>query len=294
MTLMLDLIAATRRMTYGSMADQLNFLAAEYPMGDAELTMSMDVTNITPGMVLSSGLNVWYVIGVDAVAKKATVYAGYDNSHNDPLPVGSPVMIRPRVTDWLLFTYVSDTIKAISSPQHGLYRQASWDEPNTDVVWGTYAIPVEAQNMTDLIRVQARYIMTPDLWTDIPLQYVEWQPENQIVRVKGSLPMGTPLRFDYKAPFLAPSGLDDDVEVDLGIPESMHDIPALGAAARLLRTTESRRSQIHNQGDPRRATEVPPGANSASASDLSREFRQRIADEQTRLMIKNPYVRSWP
>lgn len=294
MTTMQDLVADTRRMTYGSMADQLNFLNAEYLEGDGELTFLMDVTSITPGMVLSSGLNVWYVTGVDAVSKKATVYASYDNSHNDSLPVGSPVMIRPRVTDWLLFTYLNDTFKAISSPQHGLYRQGSWDEPNTDVVWGTYAIPVEAQNMTDLIRIQARYLMTPDLWTDIPLAYVDWQPENQIVRVKGSLPMGTPLRFDYKAPFLPATALTDDLEVDCGLPESMHDIPALGASARLLRTTESRRSQIHNQSDPRRAAEVQSGANSASAADMAREFRQRIADEQARLVVRNPYMRSWP
>lgn len=294
MTTMQDLVADTRRLTYGSMADQLNFLGAEYLEGDGELTLMMDVTAITPGMVLSSGLNVWYVIGVDAVAKKATVYASYDNSHNDPLPVGAPVMIRPRVTDWLLFTYLNDTIKAISSPQHGLYRQGLWEEANTDVVWGTYAIPVEAQNMTDLIRVQAKYIMTPDLWTDIPMQYVEWQPENQIVRVKGTVPMGTPLRFDYKAPFLPATALTDNLTDDLGLPDSMHDIPALGAAARLLRTTEARRSQIHNQSDPRRASEVQSGANSQSASDLSREFRQRIADEQSRLVARNPYVRAWP
>lgn len=294
MTRMIDLIADTRRIAYGSMADQLNFLAQDYPLGDGNLFMVMDVGNITPGMVLSSGLNVWYVIGTEPASKRVMVYPSYDNSRNDALSAGAPVMIRPRVTDWLLFTYLNDTIKSLSSPVHGLYRQGSWDDPNTDVIWGTYNIPVEAQDMTNLIRVQARYIMTPDLWTDIPANYIDWQPETQLVRIKGAVPMGTPLRFDYKAPFKPAAGLTDDVEVDMGLAPSMHDIPALGAAVRLLRTTENRRGQIHNQSDPRRASEVQAGQNTASASDLSREFRQRVADEQARLVNRNPYTRSWP
>lgn len=294
MTRMLDLVADTRRIAYGSMADQLNFLAKDYLLGDGELTLAIDVANITPGMVLSSGLNVWYVIGTEPVSKKVTVYASYDNSHNDALPQGAPVMIRPRVTDWLLFSYLNDQIRALSSPQYGLYRQGSWEDPNTDVVWGTYPIPAAAQDMTNLIRVQARYIMTPDLWTDIPANLYDWQPENQLVRIKVTVPMGTPLRFDYKAPFKTAVGLTDDVQVDLGLPDTMHDIPALGAAVRLLRTTESRRSQIHNQGDPRRATEVQSGANSGSATDLAREFRQRVNDEQIRLVNRNPYTKVWP
>ena len=294
MTRMMDLVADTRRMAYGSMADQLNFLNAEYLLGDAELTMLMDVASITPGMVLSSGLNVWYVIGTEPSSKKVKVYASYDNSKSDPLPVGAPVMIRPRVTDWLLFSYLNDTIKSLSSPVNGLYRQGSWDEPNNDVVWGTYQIPVEAQNMTNLIRVQARYIMTPDLWTDLPMQYVDWQPENQLVRIHGSIPMGTPLRFDYKAPFKTATALTDDLDVDLGMTASMHDIPALGAAARLLRTTESRRQQTHNQSDPRRSDEVQPGANTGAARELERQFQSRIWDEQLRLVNRNPYTRSFP
>lgn len=294
MTTIQDLVADTRRMTYGSMADQLNFLSAEYLAGDGELTFVMDVTNITPGMVLSSGLNVWYVIGVDAVAKKATVYASYDNSHSDPLPVGSPVMIRPRVTDWVLFTYVNDVISALSSPTYGLYRQGSWEDPNTSSVWGTYTIPDEALNAMNLIRVQAQYWQETDLWVDIDMNYVDWQPERGIVRLKSYVPNGTPLKFDYKAPFVEATSLTDDPEVDCGLAASMLDLPALGATVRLLRTTESRRVQIHNQSDPRRAGEVTPGANSSAANDLAREFRQRVADEQSRLVNRNPYMRSLP
>ena len=292
MTLMLDLIAATRRMTYGSMADQLNFLAAEYPMGDAELTMSMDVTNITPGMVLSSGLNVWYVTGIDAANKKVFVYASYDNSRNDALPVGSPVMLRPRVTDWLLFNYINDTVVSLSSPTYGLYREASWTSV-ADSVWGTYDIPVAAQSMTNLLRVQVQYPTTTDVWLDIPQNMIEWQPENNLIRLRTAVAASSTVRFDYRAPFAPATLLTSNAVDDMGLSESMLDIPPLGAAVRLLRTTESRRAQTHNQSDPRRAGEVQGGQNSAAAADMAREFRDRVQAEHSRLLNRNPYTRPW-
>ena len=294
MTRMLDLVADTRRMAYGSMSDQLNFLAQEYLLGDGTLTMMMDVDNITPGMVLSSGLNVWYVIGTEPAQRRVTVHAGYDNSRNDALPVGAPVMIRPRVTDWLLFGYLNDTVRALSSTTYGLYRQGMWEDANTARVWGTYPIPADAQDMTNLIRVQVKYFFSTDLWVDINPNYVDWQPENDIIRIKDFVPSGMPIRFNYRAPFKPAASLTSDLEVDMGLAPSMHDIPALGAAVRLLRTTESRRSQIHNQGDSRRADEVQSGANTAAATDLNREFRQRVNDEYARLLQQNPITMAMP
>lgn len=294
MTRMLDLVADTRRMAYGSMADQLNFLAQEAPLGAGELFMSMDVDNITPGMVLSSGLNVYYVMNTEPATRKVYVYASYDNSHNDALPLGAPIMIRPRVTDWLLFGYLNDIIRSLSSTTYGLYRQGSWEDPNNSQVWGTYPIPVEASDMTNLIRVQAKQFHSTDLWIDVDANYVDWQPERGIVRIKSFIPNGMPIRFDYRAPFKPATSLTDDVVFDCGLAESMIDIPPLGAAARLLRTTESRRSQIHNQGDSRRAGEVVSQANSNAAGDMAREFRQRINDEYARLIQRNPLVRPLP
>jgi hypothetical protein len=294
MTIMRDLIADTRRLAYGSMADQLNFLSAEALPGAADLDMSMDVDNITPGMVLSCGLNVYYVIATNPSARRVTVYPGYDNSRNDALPVGSPVMIRPRVTDWLLFGYVNDVVKALSSTTHGLYREGSWEDPNLNQVWGTYPIPADAADMTNLIRVQTMYFYSTDLWVDVPMNLVDWQPERGIVRIKGAIPMGFPIKFDYKAPFKPAAGLTDDVHVDMGLPDTMHDIPALGAAVRLLRTTENRRSQIHNQGDSRRAGEAQPGMNTSAATDFNREFRQRVNDEYARLVNRNPFTQVFP
>jgi hypothetical protein len=142
--------------------------------------------------------------------------------------------------------------------------------------------------------VQAKYFHSTDLWIDVDMNYVDWQPERGIVRIKSFIPNGMPIRFDYKAQFVPAAGLTDDVEADMGLAASMHDIPPLGAAVRLLRTTENRRSQIHNQGDSRRAEEAASTANTSAATDLNRDFKQRVNDEYARLINRNPYVRPLP
>lgn len=291
MTRMIDLIADARRMAYGSMADQLNFLTEEAPLGAAELKVALDPVGITPGMVLSSGLNVYYVVGVVAAEKKVLVYPSYDNSRNDALAAGAPIMIRPRVTDWALFNDVNTVIRSLSSSTHGLYREGSWTT-TLEGVWNTYPIPVEAQDMTNLIRASVRQLgYTDDAWFEIPPNSIKWQPEHKVIRFTSYYTSGHEVRFDYKAPFKIATSLTDDAVVDLGLAETMLDIPPLGAAIKLLRTTESRRANIHVQGDPRRPDEVPGGQNTSAGRDMEREFKNRIADEHIRLVNRNPWTR---
>jgi hypothetical protein len=68
----------------------------------------------------------------------------------------------------------------------------------------------------------------------------------------------------------------------------MLDIPPLGAAATLLKTTDSRRNQIGVQGDARRAGEVGSGANLSSAAMMDRDYKGRVQDEYARLIQRFP------
>jgi hypothetical protein len=287
MTTMKDLVADTRRLTYGSMSDQLNFLASDYVAASTSLVMTLDVTPITPGMILSSGLNVWYVTAVNTSTKTVTVYPGYDNSYTSLVTAGEPVMIRPRVTDWLLFNSVNDVIRAMSSSTYGLYKEGSWLD-TVDSIWQTYDIPTVAQGMTNLVKAQIRYIGSPDLWLDLPANTVKVQRTENVIRLTRDYPAGTEFRFIYRAPFVTAPALSTDVVTYCGLTDSMVDIPPLGATAELLRSTESRRTQIHNQGDPRRADEVPTTSNAGIAREMQRRFEDRVSDEYVRLINRNP------
>lgn len=296
MTTMRDMIADTRRMAYGSLHDQINLVAQPYTAGDTSLVLDMDVSNITPGMALSGDLNVWYVKGTDVSTKTVYVIPGFDNSPKKNMAEGDFVFIKPRVTDWFMFETMNQEILRLSTPEHGLYQIASWTAP-VDPTWQTYEIPSTAfSDMIGMLRVRYRAPGTPDTWIDIPEKSYRIQfnvdSGSSYVRLLRHIPSGTDVQFLYKGKFNQASNLDDNVNEVCGLSETMVDIPTLGCLATLLRTTESRRNQVQQQGDARRAQEVGGGYNMQIAQMVEKDHQMRIWEEAARLIQRVPIVRS--
>lgn len=293
MTTMLDLVADTRRQVYGSMSEQLNLIATDAAAGADTLVMQLDVTGITPGKIIASGLNVWWVKGSDANSKTVYVVPGYDNSPKNAVVAGDVVTIHPRVTSWYLFTQINREIVRLSSPDTGLYKIGSWTAA-VDPTWQTYDIPAASLGFSGLLRV--RYLMpgTPDLWIDLPDKAYRVQVSDGYARVRllRHVPSGTSIQFLYKGTFTQATSLTDDVVAVCGLSETMTDIPSLGAAFRLLRTTETQRGQIGAQGDTRRPSEVPAMSNLQSSQLLERDYQRRVQEEMSRLLGRVSYQRS--
>ena len=295
MTTIRSMVSDTRRMAYGSMADQINLVSEAYTAGSGELKLELDVSGITPGMILSGNLNVWYVKGIDPATNTVLVIPGYDNSPTRDMAVGEFVFIKPRVTDWYMFESLNQEILRLSTPEHGLYQIKSWDA-DVDPTWQTYEIPNGAFNMVGLLRVRYRMPGSQDVWLDIPekayrVQINDTQGKSYI-RLLRNIPSGTEVRFLYKAPFSQAEELDDDAIAVCGLSETMVDIPTLGVLATLLRTTESRRGQVQTQGDARRAGEVVAGSNVSIASRIEKDHQMRIWEEAARLIQRVPLQRS--
>ena len=289
MTTIADLVADARRMTYGSMTEQINLIETNAAAGAETITLELDVTGITPGSILSSGLNVWYVKGINAGSREVYVIPGYDNAPQQAATAGDQVIIKPRVTTWYLFNAINDEIRKLSSPMNGLYRVGTWTV-DVSPTYQTYEVPSEALNMTNILRVRYRWPGTPDVWSDIRTSSYRWivSETGNKIQLLVNVPSGTEIEFTYKAPFVEATSLSDDPVEDCGLAASMIDIPAIGAAASLLRTTDSRRNQISAQGDSRRAGEVQSGANLSSASFFDREYKMRVQDEYARLIQRFP------
>ena len=289
MTTIANMVADARRITYGSMTEQINLLADDADAGADTLQMELDISGITPGSILSSGLNVWYVKAVSPNSNEVYVIPGYEDAPQDAASNGDIVFIKPRVTGWYLFNAINDEIRKLSSPTNGLYRVGTW-VVDVSPTYQTYEVPSEALNMTGLLRVRYRWPGTPDVWSDIRTSSYRWivsESANKI-QLLVNVPSGTEIEFTYKAPFVEATSLADDPVDDCGLAPTMLDIPPLGAASMLLRTTDSRRNQISAQGDPRRAAEVPPGSNLSSGSMLDREYKARVQDEYARLIQRFP------
>jgi hypothetical protein len=250
------------------------------------------VDGIQKGMLISSGLNVWFVKGVYANDNTVFVIPGYDNSPQNAVTVGDMVYVRPRMTDWFAFNAINDQLRSMSSPDSGLYRIGTW-VAEVDPTYQTYDVPVEAADMTNLLRIRWRWPGTPDVWADLAPRHYRWiySTEQNRVRLLLSIPSGTDIEFTYKAPFVQATSLSDDPVADCGLSDSMLDLPSLGASIELLLTTESRRTQVSSQGDSRRPEEVPVSSNSAIANQLMRQYKARVQEEMTRLVTRIPIYR---
>jgi len=292
MPTMADAIADVRRMTYGSMSEKINIVNVSSSAVVTEVALELDVSGIQEGMILSSGLNVWYVKGASVSDRKVFVVPGIDNSPVGGVSAGDLVYVRPRMTDWYAFNLLNDEIRALSAPTNGLFKVGSWTV-DSDPTYQTYTVPEAAADMQDLIRVRYRLPGTPDVQIDLPVSAWRWRPTatSNVVQLTRNIPMGTEVTFVYKAPFTAATALSDDLVTTCGLAESMTDIPPLGVVTSLLSTTESRRIQVQTQGDARRADEVPATSNSAAAREMRRVYRDRIQDEYARLRAKYPIFR---
>jgi hypothetical protein len=289
MPTMADAIADVRRMTYGSMSEKINLVATSASAVVDEVSLELDVTGIQEGMILSSGLNVWYVKGASVNDRKVFVVPGIDNSPVGGVSVGDMVYVRPRMTDWYAFNLLNDEIRALSAPSNGLYQLKSWTA-DVDPTYQSYDVPDAASNLLSLHRVRYRLPGTPDVYVDLPSVAWRWHTGTDTNRVQllRNIPVGTKVQFVYKAPFTAASSVTSDLVTDCGLADTMTDIPPLGVAMMLLQTTESRRVQVQTQGDARRAEEVPATANSNAASQLRRLYRERVQDEYARLTARLP------
>lgn len=292
MPTMADMVNDVRRVTYGSMAERLNTIGVAAASVTSEVTLESDVSNISEGMILSTGLNVWYVKGISVSDKKVFVIPNIDGSSGSAVSVGDIVYVRPRMTEWYAFNALNDEIRALSSPTNGLYQLKSWTA-DSDPTWQTYDVPVANSNLLSLLRVRYRLPGTTDVFIDLPTFAWKWhtgQSTNRIQLLR-NVPGGVSVEFVYKAPFTPATALTDDVVTTCGLADTMTDIPPLGVSMLLLNTTENRRSQVQTQGDARRADEVQTGSNSSAANQMRRMYRERIQDEYARLTAKAPIFR---
>ena len=292
MTTIQDMVADVRRRVYGTMTENVNLIQTSASAGQTSIQLELGVDGIQKGMLLSSGLNVWFVKGVYSTTNTVYVIPGYDGSPQSAVADGDMVYVRPRMTDWFAFNAINDVLRRLSSPEIGLYKVGTWTA-EVDATYQTYPVPTAAQGMTNILRVRWRVPGTTDVWTDLPDRMWRWvySADQNNIRILRNIPSGTDVEFTYKAPFTLATSLSTDPVATCGLSSSMLDIPALGAAAMLLRTTEARRGQVQTQGDSRRPEEVPVTANSSIATQLDREFRNRVQEEMIRLVTRIPIYR---
>jgi len=285
-----DLINDTRRTVYGTMNDQINILSSDNLASATTFKMDLDISGITPGVTLSSGLNVWYVKGSSPSTNEVFVVPSYGGSPAVATTAGDVVFIRPRSTNWQLFGMINDEINRMSTPTTGLFQIKQWTTI-VNATYQTYDVPVT--DAMEIVRVRYRMPGSPNVWFDLRPMAWKWVTgqTQQRIQLLHAIPSGTNVQFVYKAPFSKATSVTDNVFTTCGLSETMLDIPVLGASVSLMQTTEMRRNQLQQQGDSRRSDEVTTGGNANAASMMRKQYDERMNNEYARLIRLMPIFR---
>lgn len=275
-------VEATRRMLRQTQTDDITVLDEDYTVGADEVKVRYAKPNVQVGTILSVGLNTFYVLQVLANGASFKVMPAADGGAEVDVPHGEIVRIRPAFTTYSIFDQWNQALLSMSSPANGLMGYGVFDSP-PDYVSNIYPLPTTGTwpSVVPIKVLSARYhILGSDAWQE--LGGVEYVNPMRHIRVYGFAPDTDLIHFVLGFPFTPATSLSQTT-ASLGLDDRNDDIPNYGAAAVLALGDEARRVQPQSQGDPRRASEVPAGANVGVSRSFSALFTQRCREEQGRL-----------
>jgi hypothetical protein len=288
-----DLISETRRHLDSGSRPEINRLSGAAAAADTTVTLEFAMGGITQGSVLALELELVYVWSV--AGQVATVQRGWLGSTAATHADDTVVWVNPRWSDFSIYRALMEEIRSYSSPVVGLYQMKT-----VDLTYNSARTGYDLTGVTDLIDVYelrwkgyttgewpriARWSLTRDMATS------EFASGTALLLYDGAGP-GRTIRVRYKAPYgtLSATYATDasDTTSSAGLHTEAHDIPPLGAAARLVAPRDVKRSFTEAQPESRAAADVPPGTSSRAAGALLGLRNQRLREESARLHAKYP------
>lgn len=295
MTTVADLLDRAESHLLGGDRDELNRLAAAMDADDTELTVDFDAAGISEGSYLGIDLEVLYVWEVNEASSTVTVQRGMLGSTAAAHDQGAIVYVNPLFSRWELLQGLNAELDDLSAS--GLYGVGSFTLTSQSPT-RTYEIDslLVTAGILDILEVRWDREGSENEWPLIsPRDY-------KLIRgldPTGDFASGVALRIDvplttgrtidvrFAFPFAHATGLTQDVEDDLFLPATAHDIPPLGIAARIMGTREAKRAFIERTDQGRR--EVTGGSSARASAVLMNLRNQRIQSELARLRRAYPH-----
>ena len=279
-----DLLAEIKQHLYTGQFEIRDKLDAAIPDATATtFTLKYGNNVFQPGIRVSCELEDMHVWDING--KLLTVERGQFGSKAVMHPVNSLVYAAPRFSDNEMFRELNNEILSLSAPSSGIYSVQSEEIPT---IPGRFAYPLHDTGIQGILQVAVRRPGTSLDWIETT-QYrlnASASPSDFSTSLSIELfdpqPANTTIRVVYRAAFLTFTAVTDNASVS-GLATSQFDIPVLGAVIRLTSGRELRRNYTETQGDTRRASEVPPGANMSAGNAIRDLYRRRLVAESERL-----------
>lgn len=307
MTTLGDIVTEAQRRVLSDLQEETVTLGSGVAANATSLSLAAGETlgSIAVGVTVQVDYELFLVTGTPS-ASNIPVLSGYLGSTSTSHATGAIVTVRPRFPAVDLVKAINEDADDLSSPANGLFRPQVVVLTFNPVIIGYdftdtgTGLPVDPNNVIDLIEVRVHEYGPYQQWPPVPLSQVKVQrqadttifPSGLALEFKGVGYPGRPIRVQYKAPFGTPLvNSSDDVEGVLGLHPQAHDILTLGAVYRLMQFREIKRSFTETEAEPRRAQEVPVGASLTAMKGIMQHRTDRIAAERTRL--NRMYPVSW-
>lgn len=286
-----NLIDEVKRWLLTGQREMLNRLADPINTAtDQQLVMEFALEAIQAGAKISIDLEDMHVRSVSS--PNVSVYRGRYGSTAATHPDASIVFVNPKFSQFEIFTEMNNELASLSSPANGLFQVRTVDL--------TYAAGRDAYNLTSVSNLESVLAVSYEsIGADqryVPIDHWRIQRELPVadfasgyaLTISSSVDPGATIRVAYADGFSSLSTVSDVVVIQTGLPATCLDILVMGTAIRLSASREIARNFYEEQGDTRRAAEVPPGANLNAPRGLMAKYQERIAEEAARLQ------RRWP
>lgn len=294
MTTLSDLVERTRRHLYTERRDERNRLSGAIDVDDTALTLGFDAGGVAKGATLAIDLeemHVWDVSGSTVTVARAD--GGSTAATHADL---TTIFVNPKFSAFSIMQALNEELSDLSSPTNGLF--------DVGTVSLTYSVGTDAYDLTSVTDLIEIIDVTYDAndgssrWPSIPRS--AWQLNRDLptadfasglmLTINGYAAAGQSINVVYKKPYTAFTLLTNNVETFAGVHATAHDILPLGAAIRLTAGAEVARNFL-DQGDTRRANEVPAQSRGSEMRALAALRRDRISAEKARLYAKYPVRR---
>jgi hypothetical protein len=236
-----------------------------------------------------------HVWSTETGPRTASVERATEGSTGAAHAIGATVYANPRFSRFDIFEAVNEELDDLST--YGLFRVPTPITLTFTAAVQGYDLTAIPSNFIDILDVFIESTGTAKDWPR--LNSSSWEIRRDMAAAdfaSGSALVlyepgyaGRDIRVSYKAPFTNVTSGTEDVNTVSGLPATCNDILSMGAAIRLAAPMEIKRNRTENQGDTRRAEEVPPGAQGQSWQGLAIQREARIARECDRLAEKYPH-----
>ena len=218
-----------------------------------------------------------------------TIQRGMQGSTGKNWAAGSIIEVEPRFSGFQIVEAIRDTIKSMPNNLYGV-STATVEFSTT-----TQSVAVAAMNDQDhdtpgtgfyhLISAIRTARDQEDRLLDINCTVQRQLDGTYKVIRQEKIEKAVTVNLIYAHPFVTTAlALGTDLGTTVKMPDSMTDIPSLGASASLLLGEESLRLDLHSQGDSRSDASVAAGDRARYSMILQGQYDRRVSQEARKLM----------